>query len=137
MAERPEVKKYKHVLFIFLSTVLSYILVIRYNLARKEVLAMSDPTKPQPKPAIAVRVPEHIQGGVYANNMVVGHTREEFVMDFLYVFPNQAVVNARVITSPGHMKRIIRALQDNMRKYEARFGEVKESSDPKEERLVN
>ncbi len=98
---------------------------------------MAEPTRPPGKPGLPVKVLEHVQGGAYANNMIVGHTREEFVMDFLYVFPNQAVVNARVITSPGHMKRIIRALQDNMRKYEARFGEVRESSDPKEEQVIN
>ncbi len=98
---------------------------------------MAEPTKPLAKPALPVKVPEHVQGGVYANNMIVGHTREEFVMDFLYVFPNQAVVNARVITSPGHMKRIIRALQDNLRKYEARFGEIREARDPKEDQIVN
>lgn len=98
---------------------------------------MAEPTRPPGKPGLPVKVPEHVQGGAYANNMIVGHTREEFVMDFLYVFPNQAVVNARVITSPGHMKRIIRALQDNLRKYEARFGDVREAVDPKEEPVVN
>jgi len=87
---------------------------------------MSDPQKKQ----ISVKINDNVLGGVYANNMIVGHTREEFVMDFIYVFPNQGMVNARVITSPGHMKRIIRALTENLRKYEGQFGEVKEASEP-------
>ncbi len=87
---------------------------------------MNDPQKKQ----IAIKINDSVIGGVYANNMIVGHTREEFVMDFIYVFPNQGTVNARVITSPGHMKRIIRALTENLRKYEAQFGDVKEASEP-------
>ena len=84
----------------------------------------------KPKGSIAIKINDSVVGGVYANNMIVGHTREEFVMDFIYVFPNQGVVNARVITSPGHMKRIIKALQDNLRKYESQYGEVREAVEP-------
>jgi len=87
---------------------------------------MNDPQKKQ----ISIKINDNVLGGVYANNMIVGHTREEFVMDFIYVFPNQGMVNARVITSPGHMKRIIRALTENLRKYESQFGEVSEASEP-------
>jgi len=73
-----------------------------------------------------VKISDEVAGGVYSNNMIVAHTREEFVMDFIYVSPQQWVVNARVITSPPHMKRIIRALTENLRKYEAQFGEIRE-----------
>ena len=85
---------------------------------------------------IHVRVPEEVLGGVYANNMIVGHTREEFVMDFLFIVHEQAVVSARVITSPGHMKRILRALAENVKKYEARFGEISEAVEPKDDVLI-
>ena len=85
---------------------------------------------------IHVRVPEGVVGGVYANNMIVGHTKEEFVMDFLFIVHEQAVVNARVITSPGHMKRILRALAENVKKYEARFGEIVEAVEPKDDVLI-
>ncbi|MBM4395970.1 MAG: DUF3467 domain-containing protein [Deltaproteobacteria bacterium] len=95
-----------------------------------------NPQNPQ-KPPVPIKVREEVVGGVYSNNMVVAHTREEFVMDFIYLFPQQGIVNARVITSPGHMKRIIRALNENMRKYEAQFGEIKESSAEPTERVVN
>lgn len=84
-----------------------------------------------PAKPIPIKLPDDVAGGVYANNMVVSHSREEFVMDFLYLYPRQGVVNARVITSPGHMKRIIRALSENLRKYEAEFGEIVEAVEPR------
>lgn len=75
-------------------------------------------------PSIPVKIPEETLRGVYANQMVVRHTREEFVLDFLNVFPPEAIVNARVVVSPGHLKRLIRALQDNLARYEKAFGIV-------------
>jgi hypothetical protein len=81
---------------------------------------------------VQIKVPDEVARGAYANNMVVAHTREEFVMDFIYLLPQQGLVNARVITSPGHMKRIVRALAENLRKYEAQFGEIREAVEPKE-----
>lgn len=68
--------------------------------------------------------------GEYANMMQVMHTQEEFVLDFLNVFPPTGTLNSRVIVSPGHMKRIIAALADNLAKYEKQFGEVKPSEAP-------
>jgi len=44
--------------------------------------------------------------------------------------PPQGTVTARVITSPGHMKRIIKALQENLAKYEASFGKLTEAELP-------
>jgi hypothetical protein len=80
---------------------------------------------------IQVKFPDHLQGGAYANNMVVSHTKEEFVMDFLMVAPPAGSVTARVIVSPGHMKRILAALQENVSKYEDVFGEIAQAEAPK------
>ena len=82
------------------------------------------------KQEIKVRFPEKIMGGSYANHMIVLHTKEEFIMDFIMASPPAGSVTARVITSPGHMKRIIKALQDNVKKYEDKFGEIQESKAP-------
>ena len=79
---------------------------------------------------IKIKITDEVLKGVYANNMAVTHTKEEFVLDFINIFPPGGIVNARVITSPGHLKRIIAALQDNMRKYEGKFGEIKEAPEP-------
>ena len=56
--------------------------------------------------------------------------RIQFVIDFLNVFPPTGVATARIITSPGHVKRIIRALQENLRRYEERFGSIEEAPPP-------
>jgi hypothetical protein len=79
---------------------------------------------------IPIKIPEEVLRGAYANQMAVAHTREEFVLDFINLFPPGGIVNARVIMSPGHLKRMIRALQDNLRRYEAEFGPLNEAAPP-------
>jgi len=80
---------------------------------------------------IKVNFPPDLQGGVYSNNMVVTHTKEEFILDFLMVVPPAGTVTARVIVSPGHMKRILVALQENISKYESAFGTIQIAEEPK------
>jgi len=80
---------------------------------------------------IQVTFPEHLKGGVYSNNMVVAHTKEEFILDFLMVAPPGGAVTARVILSPGHAKRVAAALAENLRKYEASFGTIQAAEEPK------
>jgi hypothetical protein len=73
--------------------------------------------------------------GVYANLMMVSHRKEEFILDFLFVPPQQssagqsAALRSRVITTPEHAKRIVRALQENIQRYEASFGGISEATD--------
>jgi hypothetical protein len=88
------------------------------------------PNGQEPK-EIKVNFPPELQGGVYSNNMVVTHAKEEFVLDFLMVAPPAGAVTARVIVSPGHMKRILRALEDNISKYEKTFGTIQVAEEPK------
>ena len=85
---------------------------------------------PGPK-EIKISFPEKIQGGVYANNMVVSHTKEEFILDFIMVAPPAGTVTARVIVSPGNMKRVLEALRDNLSKYEKSFGTIQVAEEPK------
>ena len=80
---------------------------------------------------IKVNFPPELQGGVYSNNMVVTHTKEEFILDFLMVAPPAGTVTARVIVSPGHMKRVLEALRDNIAKYEKAFGAIQIAEEPK------
>jgi hypothetical protein len=74
--------------------------------------------------------------GVYSNLMMISHRKEEFVLDFLFVQPQraqqgQSIANlrARVITSPEHMKRIFKAMQENIARYETAFGAIEEATD--------
>jgi len=87
----------------------------------------------QEKPnEIRVEFPRDLIGGAYSNNMAVTHTREEFIMDFLMVAPPSGAVVGRMIVSPGHIKRIIKALQDNISKYEQKFGNIQTAEEPRE-----
>lgn len=81
---------------------------------------------------IQVKMDDEILKGRYANMMQVAHNREEFVMDFMNVFPPGGVVTARVVTSPGHLKRIARALAENLKRYEETYGAIKEADAPGE-----
>ena len=83
----------------------------------------------QPPSGVRIKISDDTLRGTYANQMVVTHTREEFVMDWANLLPPEGVVVSRVIVHPAHMKRIIRALADNMRQYEERFGTVPETQD--------
>lgn len=75
-----------------------------------------------------VKIPDDVLKGVYANMVQVGHGPEEFVLDFMNLFPPSGIVSARVILSPGHMKRVVVAMQENLKKYEEQFGAIKDVS---------
>ena len=100
---------------------------------------MSDKTEEDAKPQaqqIAIQGDPNSAAGVYSNLMMVTHRKEEFVLDFLFVHPQRgdagqgtASLRARVITSPEHIKRIVQALTENVRRYEANFGEIKAATD--------
>jgi len=68
--------------------------------------------------------------GNYSNLMQVMHTKEEFMLDFFMVSPPNGVLTSRVIMSPGHLKRMINALKDNIEKYEEKFGKIQEAEIP-------
>lgn len=73
---------------------------------------------------IQVNFPNDLQGGRYSNNMKISHSNEEFIMDFLMIAPPTGAVVSRIIVSPGHLKRMINVLQDNLEKYESKFGKI-------------
>lgn len=79
---------------------------------------------------IEVRYPETLQAGTYANSMMVSHTKEEFIIDFMVIAQPVSSVTARVIVSPGHMKRMIAALQENLANYEKAFGSIEKAEEP-------
>lgn len=81
----------------------------------------------QPKEVkLEIQVDEEVAQGVYANLAVVNHSDAEFTLDFIFVQPQapRAKVRSRVITSPKHVKRLLMALEDNLKKYEEQFGAV-------------
>ncbi|MEE8112027.1 MAG: DUF3467 domain-containing protein [Acidobacteriota bacterium] len=90
---------------------------------------MEKDKKPQVK-GMRLKISDPIMRGTYANSMMVSHTKEEFILDFINAFPPEATVNARIITSPGHLKRLVGTLQQNLAKYESKFGPIQEASTP-------
>jgi len=61
------------------------------------------------------------------NGALIAHTPDEFLFDFVLVMPGQQpIVTSRLVTSPRHAKALMRSLEDNLRRYEARFGVIPE-----------
>jgi hypothetical protein len=89
-------------------------------------------TDQQPKQN-QIQIKDGFAGAEYANAMQVGHNKEEFMMTFLNILAPTGRVVGKIITSPGHFKRIIRAMEDNLKKYEGAFGKVEEAESPKDE----
>lgn len=92
--------------------------------------------KEETRPAgIQIEIDEQTAQGIYVNLAMITHNETEFVFDFIYAQPQaaKAKVRTRVITSPIHAKRFLKALEDNLKKYEAHFGqlpEIKEAEKP-------
>jgi len=68
--------------------------------------------------------------GAYSNLMQVLHTKEEFILDFFLVSPPEGILASRVIMSPGHAKRMVKALEENLSKYEEKFGKIETAAVP-------
>ena len=98
---------------------------------------MSDPedVRRQAAASIQIGASDEDLKGRYANLMSVSHTGEEFVLDFFSVTPSsggeaRGTLVSRVVTSPSHFKRMVEALEENVDKYEQRYGEIEERSGP-------
>ncbi|MCI0514497.1 DUF3467 domain-containing protein, partial [candidate division KSB1 bacterium] len=65
--------------------------------------------------------------GIYSNLAIITHSSAEFVIDFTRMVPNvpKAKVYARIIMTPQHAKSFLKALEENITKYETQFGEIK------------
>ena len=77
---------------------------------------------------INIELSEETAEGIYANLAMIAHSSSEFVIDFIRLMPGvpKAKVKARVVITPEHAKRLLTALEENISKYEATFGEVKQ-----------
>jgi len=82
-----------------------------------------------------IKIADNIPGAEYANAMQVNHTRDEFQIMFLNILGRSGRVASKLITSPGHCKRMITALQENLKKYEESFGEIKEVDSPENKEI--
>ena len=79
------------------------------------------------KKEIKLEVDKEIALGRYANVAIIAHTKDEFILDFALAYPGQSpAVTSRVITSPQHAKALLRSLEENVRKFEARHDPIAE-----------
>lgn len=74
-----------------------------------------------------VHVSPEVKKGVYCNLAGFHHTANEFILDFVFAHVDEGELVSRVITSPAHAKAILIALEDNVRKYEGKYGEIEEA----------
>ncbi len=87
--------------------------------------------KPQGAPAgrQEIKIADNIPGAEYANAMQVNHNKDEFQMMFLNIMGMSGRVTGKILTNPGHFKRIIAAMAENLKKYEDQFGQVEEAKE--------
>lgn len=80
------------------------------------------------KNQLQIQLRPEIADGKYSNLAMIGHGPNEFLMDFIFAAPGmpQAPVVSRIVMSPENAKQLMFALTDNINKYEAQFGEIKQ-----------
>jgi hypothetical protein len=98
---------------------------------RRKGTAMEEP-KGQGPGQVQIKADEKEMLGQYSNLVMIHHNPEEFTLNFIYIFPNgpQGKLLGSIIVSPGHAKRLLRALAENITRYEAQFGAIKELPEP-------
>ncbi|MBK6825546.1 MAG: DUF3467 domain-containing protein [Chitinophagaceae bacterium] len=78
-----------------------------------------------------IEISEEVAEGNYANLAIITHSHAEFVIDFVNVMPGtpKSKVKSRIILTPQHAKRLMKALADNVQKFEAVNGNIKDLED--------
>ena len=80
------------------------------------------------KEGLNIELTEEIAEGIYSNLAIINHSPSEFVVDFIQVMPgiSKAKVKSRVVLTPQDAKRLMKALTDNVTKFENQHGEIKD-----------
>ncbi len=81
---------------------------------------------------INIELDEKVAEGTYSNLAVITHSHSEFVLDFVRMMPGvpKAKVKSRIVMNPDHAKRLMLALQENIRKFESVNGTIKIDNKP-------
>ncbi|HAD96456.1 MAG TPA: DUF3467 domain-containing protein [Cryomorphaceae bacterium] len=79
-----------------------------------------------------VELSEEVAEGIYSNLAIINHSASEFVLDFIKIMPGvpKARVKSRIVLTPQHAKRFLRALQDNVARFENQYGEIQDTEQP-------
>lgn len=75
-----------------------------------------------------IELNEEVAEGIYSNLAIINHSHSEFVVDFIKLMPGvpKAKVKSRIVLTPQHAKRFLKALNENIGRFEAQYGEIKE-----------
>ena len=84
---------------------------------------MSEPLNPSQQ--IQINTGDELMRGRYSNSLIVSHSPEEFIMDWLLNSPSGTFLVSRIMVSPGSLKRIINALAENLENYERQYGPIR------------
>lgn len=89
---------------------------------------MSEQQKKEKQKKLNIQVDEDIAHGVYSNLAVINHSPTEFIVDFVSVMPgmDKSKVKSRIVLSPHHAKRLLKALNENIQRYEKAHGNIEE-----------
>jgi ribonuclease BN (tRNA processing enzyme) len=81
-----------------------------------------------PPNQLNIEISEEMAEGTYSNLVIITHSHAEFIVDFVNVMPGtpKSKVKSRIILTPQHAKRFLKALQDNLHRYEEAHGEIKD-----------
>jgi Protein of unknown function (DUF3467) len=77
-----------------------------------------------------IKIADNIPGAEYANLMQSGYNKDEFQIMFASMMGGSGKVVGKIITSPGHFKRMLGAMQESLKKYEEQFGKIEQSESP-------
>jgi len=93
---------------------------------------MSEDQKKPKKGQINIELDEQIAQGTYSNLAIINHSVSEFVVDFVNIMPGapKNKVKSRIILTPQHAKRFLKALGDNVNRFEKMHGEIKDYEQP-------
>lgn len=91
---------------------------------------MSDNNQNAPKSGqqINIELDEDTAQGTYSNLAIINHSVSEFVVDFVNIMPGtpKSKVKSRIILTPQHAKRLLKALEENVKRFEQNHGEIKD-----------
>jgi len=81
---------------------------------------------------INIELDEKVAEGIYSNLAIINHSVSEFVVDFVSIMPGipKSKVKARIILTPQHAKRLLKALGENVKRFENSHGEIKDYEQP-------
>jgi hypothetical protein len=93
---------------------------------------MSDEQKKPKKGQINIELDEQVAQGTYSNLAIINHSVSEFVVDFVNIMPGtpKSKVKSRIILTPQHAKRLLKALGENVNRFEKMHGEIKDYEQP-------